>query len=39
MNFADKEKFIHLMSEAGLSDIKQTRLTGGIASIYTGVKK
>ena len=39
MNFADKEKFIHLMREAGLSDIKQSRLTGGIASIYTGVKK
>jgi demethylmenaquinone methyltransferase/2-methoxy-6-polyprenyl-1,4-benzoquinol methylase len=39
MNFADKEKFIQLMSEAGLSDIKQSRLTGGIASIYTGVKK
>ena len=39
MNFADKEKFIQLMREAGLSDIKQSRLTGGIASIYTGVKK
>jgi demethylmenaquinone methyltransferase / 2-methoxy-6-polyprenyl-1,4-benzoquinol methylase len=39
MNFADKEKFIQIMREAGLSDIKQTRLTGGIASIYTGVKK
>ena len=39
MNFADKEKFIQMMRDAGLSDIKQTRLTGGIASIYTGVKK
>jgi demethylmenaquinone methyltransferase / 2-methoxy-6-polyprenyl-1,4-benzoquinol methylase len=39
MNFADKEQFIQIMNEAGLSDIKQTRLTGGIASIYTGVKK
>jgi demethylmenaquinone methyltransferase/2-methoxy-6-polyprenyl-1,4-benzoquinol methylase len=38
MNFADKEKFIQLMREAGLSDIKQSRLTGGIVSIYTGVK-
>jgi len=38
MNFADKEKFMQLMREAGLTDIKQTRLTGGIASIYTGVK-
>lgn len=39
MNFADKEKFIQLMREAGLTDIKQSRLTCGIASIYTGVKK
>jgi demethylmenaquinone methyltransferase/2-methoxy-6-polyprenyl-1,4-benzoquinol methylase len=39
MDFADKEKFIQLMREAGLSDIKQTRLSWGIASIYTGVKK
>lgn len=39
MNFADKEKFIQLMREAGLSDIKQSRLTWGIASIYTSVKR
>ncbi|MCX6262109.1 MAG: bifunctional demethylmenaquinone methyltransferase/2-methoxy-6-polyprenyl-1,4-benzoquinol methylase UbiE [Bacteroidia bacterium] len=39
MNFADKEKFIQMMRESGLSEIKQTRLTRGIASIYTAVKK
>jgi len=39
MEFADREEFIQMMSESGLSDIKQTRMTGGIASIYTGVKK
>ena len=39
MNFAEKEKFIQMMKESGLSEIKQTRLTRGIASIYTGVKK
>ena len=39
MDFADKEKFIQLMKESGLSEIKQTRMTGGIATIYTGVKK
>lgn len=39
MEFADKERFIQLMSESGLSDIKQSRMTGGIATIYTGVKK
>lgn len=39
MNFADKEKFIQMMRESGLTQINQIRLTGGIASIYTGVKK
>jgi len=39
MEFADKETFIQLMMESGLSEINQTRLTGGIATIYTGVKK
>jgi len=39
MDFPENEKFIQMMKSAGLSEIKQTRLTGGIASIYTGVKK
>jgi demethylmenaquinone methyltransferase / 2-methoxy-6-polyprenyl-1,4-benzoquinol methylase len=39
MKFPEKEKFIQMMRESGLSEIKQTRLTRGIASIYTGVKK
>lgn len=39
MEFADKEAFIQLMRESGLSEIKQSRMTGGIATIYTGVKK
>jgi demethylmenaquinone methyltransferase / 2-methoxy-6-polyprenyl-1,4-benzoquinol methylase len=37
--FADNENFMQMMEVAGLSDIKQTRLTFGIATIYTGVKK
>lgn len=37
--FADNEKFIQMMKMSGLSEIKQTRMTRGIASIYTGVKK
>jgi demethylmenaquinone methyltransferase/2-methoxy-6-polyprenyl-1,4-benzoquinol methylase len=37
--FADNEKFIQMMKTSGLSEIKQTRMTRGIASIYTGVKK
>ena len=39
MEFADKQTFIQLMMESDLSEINQTRLTGGIATIYTGVKK
>lgn len=39
MKFADNERFIQMMKVSGLSEIKQTRLTLGIASIYTGVKK
>ncbi len=39
MDFADNEKFIQMMKKAGLSEIKQDRITGGIATIYTGVKK
>jgi demethylmenaquinone methyltransferase/2-methoxy-6-polyprenyl-1,4-benzoquinol methylase len=39
MRFADNEEFIQMMKSAGLSQITLTRLTRGIASIYTGVKK
>lgn len=39
MRFAEKEKFISMMASAGFSEINQTRMTGGITSIYTGVRK
>jgi len=39
MSFPDKEEFMQMMRDSGLSGIKQTRITLGIASIYTGVKK
>jgi demethylmenaquinone methyltransferase/2-methoxy-6-polyprenyl-1,4-benzoquinol methylase len=39
MDFADNEKFMQMMRNAGFSDVCQTRLTRGIASIYTGIKK
>lgn len=39
MNFAEKEKFMQIMHKAGFSELKQTRLTKGIATIYSGVKK
>jgi demethylmenaquinone methyltransferase / 2-methoxy-6-polyprenyl-1,4-benzoquinol methylase len=38
MKFPDNEDFIELMKNAGLSEIKQHKLSGGIASIYTGLK-
>jgi demethylmenaquinone methyltransferase/2-methoxy-6-polyprenyl-1,4-benzoquinol methylase len=38
MKFPDNEKFIELMECAGLTGIKQEKLTGGIAGIYTGLK-
>lgn len=39
MDFADNEKFIQMMNKAGLSEIRQDRISRGIATIYTGVKK
>ncbi len=38
MSFPDNEKFLKLMLHAGFSDVKQQKLTGGIASIYYGFK-
>jgi demethylmenaquinone methyltransferase/2-methoxy-6-polyprenyl-1,4-benzoquinol methylase len=37
--FPDNEAFLQLLSEAGFSDTRQVKLTGGVASIYTGLKK
>lgn len=39
MGFPENIKFLEMMIDAGFSDVKQTRLTRGIATIYTGVKK
>jgi demethylmenaquinone methyltransferase/2-methoxy-6-polyprenyl-1,4-benzoquinol methylase len=38
MQFPDNEHFMGLMRSAGFSGVKQRKLTGGIASIYTGFK-
>lgn len=38
MSFPDNEKFLDLLTAAGFRDVHQKRLTGGIASIYTGIK-
>ena len=38
MNFPDNEEFLKLLSDAGFSGTKQIKLTGGVASIYTGIK-
>jgi demethylmenaquinone methyltransferase/2-methoxy-6-polyprenyl-1,4-benzoquinol methylase len=39
MKFPDNQVFLDLLSKAGFSDTRQTKLTGGVASIYTGIKK
>lgn len=39
MKFPDNEAFLKLMSHAGFTETKQVKLTGGVASIYTGIKK
>lgn len=38
MQFPDNEKFMDLMNRAGLIQVRQHRLTSGVASIYTGLK-
>lgn len=38
MQFPDNEAFLKLLGQAGFRETKQKRLTGGIASIYTGKK-
>ncbi len=37
--FPDNEDFLKMLSAAGFSDTGQIKLTGGVASIYTGIKK
>jgi demethylmenaquinone methyltransferase / 2-methoxy-6-polyprenyl-1,4-benzoquinol methylase len=39
MNFPDNDQFLGLLQSAGFSMTKQVRLTGGVASIYTGIKE
>ena len=36
--FPDNESFLKMLSDAGFFDMRQIKLTGGIASIYTGFK-
>jgi demethylmenaquinone methyltransferase/2-methoxy-6-polyprenyl-1,4-benzoquinol methylase len=38
MKFPDNEEFLKLLVQAGYSDTHQIKLTGGVASIYTGIK-
>lgn len=37
MSFPDNESFLEMMRRAGFRSVNQIRLTGGIASIYTGL--
>jgi demethylmenaquinone methyltransferase / 2-methoxy-6-polyprenyl-1,4-benzoquinol methylase len=36
--FPDNERFLSLLTDAGFADTRQVKLTGGVASIYTGIK-
>jgi demethylmenaquinone methyltransferase/2-methoxy-6-polyprenyl-1,4-benzoquinol methylase len=36
--FPDNKEFLKLLGQAGFSDTCQIKLTGGVASIYTGIK-
>ena len=38
MKFPDNEEFLKLLTLAGFSSPLQIKLTGGVASIYTGIK-
>jgi demethylmenaquinone methyltransferase / 2-methoxy-6-polyprenyl-1,4-benzoquinol methylase len=38
MKFPDNERFLSLLSDAGFASPWQKKLSGGIASIYTGIK-
>jgi demethylmenaquinone methyltransferase/2-methoxy-6-polyprenyl-1,4-benzoquinol methylase len=38
MKFPDNEEFLLLLLKAGFSQTRQIKLTGGVASIYTGIK-
>jgi demethylmenaquinone methyltransferase/2-methoxy-6-polyprenyl-1,4-benzoquinol methylase len=38
MKFPDNEEFLKLLDLAGFSHTRQIKLTGGVASIYTGIK-
>jgi demethylmenaquinone methyltransferase/2-methoxy-6-polyprenyl-1,4-benzoquinol methylase len=38
MDFPDNEVFIRYLNKAGFRDIRQKKLTGGVATIYTGIK-
>jgi len=38
MKFPDNEEFLELLTRAGFTRARQERLSGGIASIYTGFR-
>lgn len=38
MQFPDNEQFIDVVRKAGFTSVNQKKLTGGIASVYTGLK-
>jgi demethylmenaquinone methyltransferase/2-methoxy-6-polyprenyl-1,4-benzoquinol methylase len=39
MQFPEGKEFLAILSRAGFTDLREERLTGGIATIYTGTKR
>jgi len=39
LKFPDGERFLNRLSDAGFSQVKEKRLSFGIATIYTGIKE
>lgn len=39
MKFPDNEKFMDMLESVGFNDVSQKRMTWGIVSVYTGIKR
>ena len=39
MQFPENEQFVEFLESVEFTDVSQKRMTGGIASVYTGIKK
>jgi demethylmenaquinone methyltransferase/2-methoxy-6-polyprenyl-1,4-benzoquinol methylase len=39
MSFADNDEFMGILKKAGFADVRQMRLTAGVATIYSGIRQ